>query len=224
MEVNANASIIPSQQTVDSAAGLAENFDDFLTLLTAQLQHQDPLEPMDANEFTSQLVQFSSVEQAIAQNARLDSLISLQQTNQVANAASFIGKSIEATTSTVELKDGTASVKYSLQSSAAGVIVTVSNEQGQIIRSQEGVSSVGPHEFVWDGLDNQGLEQPEGIYTINVTAVDDNGASFPLNTTVSGLVDGVSAENGQIVLSMGGVTVPLESVLSVKTPDASDPS
>ena len=79
-----------------AGAKLAENFDTFLQLLTTQLQHQDPLSPMESNEFVAQLVQFSEVEQAIASNKSLEKLIDLQNTNQATAAIGYIGQTVEA--------------------------------------------------------------------------------------------------------------------------------
>jgi len=223
MDVSSPGLTNPAKSTVASSASVAKNFDDFLTLLTTQLQHQDPLEPLDANEFTSQLVQFSNVEQAIAQNVRLDSLIALQQANQVIGAASFIGKSVEAVGNVVALKDGRAQMNYVLPEPAASLSISVVNQQGQVVRTIDGESTVGAHEFVWDGLDDQGQAQPEGIYSFRVTATDAEGTAFPVATTITGIVTGVSSENGEITLGLGGIGVPLADVLSIKQSDAPPP-
>lgn len=220
MDVSSASLLAPSQQTVNSGAKLAENFDDFLTLLTTQLKHQNPLEPMDANEFTTQLVQFSSVEQAIAQNARLDSLIGLQKTAQVTDAVSFIGKTVEAAGDKMALADGEGSFNYTLSKSAANVGVVIRNDLGQIVRTTTGANQIGPHEFVWDGLNNQGVEMPDGTYTVEVSAIDDSGASYPVTTNIVGLVDGVTSQDGSIVLSVGGVSIPLSAVLAVRSSDS----
>src|SRR3974390_2835673 len=96
------------------AQGLAGNFNEFLKLLTTQLQNQDPLSPMDTNQFTQQLVQFSSVEQQINMNTQLSTLISLQQTAQTAQAASFIGATVTVNGATAQLVNGRATWNYSV--------------------------------------------------------------------------------------------------------------
>lgn len=220
MDVTSLGLIKPAKSTVDASAGLAKNFDDFLRLLTTQLEHQDPLEPLDANEFTNQLVQFSNVEQAIAQNVRLDNLIALQQANQVVGAVSFIGKSVEAVGNVAPLKDGQAQINYVLSQPAAALSISVVDQQGRIVRTIDGESTVGAHEFVWDGLSDQGLAQPEGIYSFRVTAIDDEGAAFPVATSITGVVTGVSSEDGGITLGLSGIGVPLSDVLSVRQLEA----
>ncbi len=216
MDINSLGALTPSQETTNSSSKLADNFDDFLLLLTTQLQNQDPLEPLDPNEFTSQLVEFSSVEQLIAQNARLDSLISLQQSNQVADAVSFVGKSVEAIGNVAPLVNGQSQVNYNLTSSASAVNIVVRDGAGKIVRLLQGNSTVGSHEVAWDGLDQQGAALPDGPYTFEVTAIDQEGESTLLNTTVVGVVDGVANDEGSLAISIGGVSYPLEDVVSVR--------
>lgn len=223
MEVNP-LGFLPSAETTKAATSLADNFDDFLLLLTTQLQHQDPLEPLDPNEFTSQLVQFSSVEQAIAQNAKLDNLVALQKSNQVADAVGFIGKTVEVIGGKVELTDGaTNTLNYVLSDTADTINITVSDASGNIVRSLLGDTTVGSHQFVWDGNDGNGQAQANGIYTIKVSANTADEEPITLNTSVIGKVDGVSNDDGTLVVTIGGIGYPLGDVLSVRetpTPSA----
>ncbi|MDJ0948511.1 MAG: flagellar hook capping FlgD N-terminal domain-containing protein [Alphaproteobacteria bacterium] len=216
MELNSLGFLTPSQQTQESSASLADNFDDFLLLLTTQLQNQDPLEPLDPNEFTSQLVEFSSVEQLIAQTARLDSLITLQQSNQVADAVSFVGKTVEVIGDTVAMVDGQAQINYELTSAASGVNVVIRDAAGQVVRTLQGDNGVGSHQVVWDGLNDQGAPQPDGPYTFEINAIDEDGEATLLNTSIEGVVDGVSNAEGTLVITIGGVSYPLADVLSVR--------
>lgn len=204
-----------AQQTLNAAGKLTENFDTFLRLLTTQLQNQDPLKPLDANEFTTQLVQFSSVEQAIAQTTRLDSLLNLQEQNQVLGTAGLIGKTVEANGDTAPLSGGQATITYTLPTAAKSVKIEVQNSLGKTVRTLDGPVSAGDHAVVWDGLDDQGVAQPDGQYTFKVTATDDGGQTYPATTTITGVVSAASAENGQVTLTVDGVKVPLSDVLSV---------
>lgn len=222
MDINSLGALSPSQETTNSSSKLADNFDDFLLLLTTQLQNQDPLEPLDANEFTSQLVQFSSVEQLIAQNARLDSLIGLQQSNQVSDAVGFIGKSVETIGNVAPMVDGQSQVNYNLTSSASAVNVVIRDGAGKVVRVLQGNSTVGSHEVSWDGLDQNGAKLPDGTYGFEVTALDEEGEATLLNTTVVGVVDGVANDEGSLAISIGGVSYPLADIVSVRerTPSA----
>src|SRR5262245_29800369 len=97
-----------------SMGKLTENFDQFLALLTTQLKNQDPLSPMDSSEFTNQLVQFAGVEQQIATNKNLESLVTLQKSSQVMGALELMGKKVEVSGTTVPLQDKSATFVYTL--------------------------------------------------------------------------------------------------------------
>src|ERR1700745_1994530 len=92
---------------------LSGNFQTFLTLLTTQLKNQDPLSPMDSNQFTQQLVQFSQVEQQINSNKNLEDLIALTKSQSATNAVSYLGKTLTLTDGTAALQNGTANWTYS---------------------------------------------------------------------------------------------------------------
>jgi flagellar basal-body rod modification protein FlgD len=207
-----------SQNTLKSAAGLAQNFDDFLKLLTTQLQNQDPLQPMDSTQFTTQLVQFASVEQQIGQNARLDEIVKLQGANQAVSAVSFLDDIVEAFGSTGLLKDGSADYTYSLASPAQKTTITIKNEAGDVVRTLDGETTAGKHGLTWDGKNDQGLQLPDGKYSITVTATGDNKAQIDTTTGIVGKVIGVTVEDGQLVLDLGGVKVKVTDVLSVTKP------
>ena len=209
--------ILASNQTENQAASsrFSENFDDFLKLLTTQMENQNPLEPLDGTEFTTQLVQFSSVEQQIAQNQRLDQLLALQQSNVVTNAVGFIGKTIEAAGNQVDLKNGQATIGYGLAKDAEAVTITIRNSSGEVVRSIQGAAKEGQHSFTWDGKNTQGIDEPPGSYSFAVTALDAEGATHTIDTTIRGIVDSVTAEDGVMVLKVGEASVALKEVLSV---------
>ncbi len=199
---------------------LAENFDSFLTLLTTQLQNQDPLEPLNSNEFTAQLVGFSGVEQAIATNKNLEDLIALQLSTQAAGIVSYLGKEIEAEGTTALLADGSATWNYSLPDGVATSSILVTDESGRAVYATQGETGAGDKSFVWDGRDNQGVPLPDGRYVLTVTARDEAGNVLPVTTTINGVVDGVEAADDVQYLTIGDLRVPLSSVLKVRTPPA----
>lgn len=207
-----------SQNTLKSASSLAQNFENFLTLLTTQLQNQDPLSPLDSTQFTTQLVQFASVEQQIGQNARLDEIVKIQGGSQAVSAVSFLDNIVEAFGATGVLKDGAASYTYTLPAGAQNVAITIKNESGQIIRTLEGDTEAGKHTLNWDGKDDQGVVQADGKYTIAVSAKGENETPIAVSTAVVGKVTGVTVADGQLVLDLGGVTVKVTDILSVAKP------
>ena len=205
-----------SQKTIESAVGLANNFNDFLTLLTTQLQNQDPLKPLDATQFTTQLVQFASVEQAISQNARLDEILKIQGGNQAVGAVAFLDSIVEAFGDTTMLSGGTAEFAYRLPSDAKTVNVTIKNADGDVVRTLTGDLTAGTHKIVWDGNNDQGVAQPDGKYTISVTASGANDESLNVVTSIFGTVSGITVKDGALVLDLGGHTVKIGDVVSVK--------
>lgn len=205
-------------RSVLGQSSLANDFDTFLTLLTTQLQNQDPLNPMDSTQFTEQLVQFASVEQQINQNTLLEDLLSLQKVDRASSAVSFLGKLVEADGDQTALVGESAQWTYTLPQNAETVELTVTNSAGQVVLQVEGETAAGRHDFVWDGRDSSGQLQPEGLYNLAVSAETVEGESFAADTTVFGLAQGMETIDDEIVLSVNGIGIPLSRVLSVKEP------
>lgn len=212
-----------------SKAKLQDELNRFLNLLITQLKNQDPLDPLDTNEFTAQLVQFASVEQQIQQNDNLEKLLNLQETSQVAAMVDFIGTTVEVTGDTVPLENGRAEFTYALDTNATDVTVTVKNSSGLTVFVGQGETGTGKHGFVWDGKSAGGVEQPDGAYTIVVGALDRAGNLLDVEQTVFGRVTGAGADDGAVSLFLGDVTVSMDDVLAVKetpantAPDAASP-
>ncbi len=198
-----------------SRTTLANDFDNFLTLLTTQLTQQDPLDPLDSNEFVAQLVSFTGVEQAINSNANLETLIGLMRSGQSVAAVGYLGTTIEAEGDTAPLRGGEASYAYSLPRDVAATGIVIVNDRGEAVYSGTGETAAGEHTFVWNGRNANGVPQPDGEYTIRVTARDGQDADVPATTTVSGRVTGVETQGGEFTLIVGGVAVPLNHVISV---------
>lgn len=196
---------------------LADTFDNFLQLLTKQLEKQDPLSPMDATQFTSQLVQFSTVEQAINTNSKLDRLIEVISSSAQTSALQYIDSTVELDTRVGYLGDrGEASFAYSLPSAAAGVRIKVLDADGNTVRETVGNRAAGANGFAWDGNGSDGAREPAGIYRIEVTALDAAGEPLAVEAATSGLVGGVATVDGRLMLTVGGTTVPVEAVTSVR--------
>lgn len=215
-----------SASTVASQEQFAGNMNTFLTMLTTQLSHQDPLSPMDSSAFTNQLVLFSQVEQQIDQNQKLDQIISLTQANQTSQALSYVGYQVEAQSSTFPLQDGTSEFSYQLPSAAKSTEITISDSSGTVVDTMAGEVTAGAHSMTWDGKDSNGNQLADGNYTVAVNALDSSGNQLSTATTAFGKVTGVTSLNGETTLIIGGVNgvgglgVPLSSVLSVTPPSA----
>ena len=194
---------------------LSGNLDNFLTILTTQLQFQDPLSPLDTHEFTNQLVLFSSVEQQVQQNKKLESLVTLQQNSVALGSVDYIGKVIETNGNTTQLEDSTAKTTYFLPKNALTARLNISNASGDVILTRDIPTTAGIYTFVWDGLNGQGIQQPDGPYTFSITAKDTSDDLISQDQTVFGTVTGVQFENGNSILQMGDIPVSLTDINGV---------
>jgi flagellar basal-body rod modification protein FlgD len=198
---------------------LSETFDNFLLLLTKQLQHQDPLAPMDTNEFTSQLVQYTEVEQSISTNKKLEDLLALQGTNQAMAAMSFLGTTIEAESNKIDLSNGSSTFEYEMSTPTTGTTISIIDSGGKLVRVLDGDKAAGSHSYNWDGKDANGVALKEGVYSIQVTGKDHDGASVEFSTRAVGKVSGVEIRDGQVLLNLGTLQVPMEYVHAVRPTD-----
>lgn len=205
-----------TSSSITDSASLAETFDTFLTLLTTQLQHQDPLDPMDTNEFTSQLVEFTGVEQAMSTNKKLDQLIALQNDTQLNDAVGYIDKTVSADGIILMLQGGESTITYDLGGNAAQANILVIDEQGNTVRTISGDTGVGHHEVTWDGLDDDGDPLEDGLYGFLVTAIDGDNQPVPLVQGTSGRVTGVKLVDGAVTLEIGELEIALNDVLAIK--------
>lgn len=209
------------ENTANSTSQLAEDFAQFLSLLTTQLQNQDPLSPMDSTEFTNQLVAFTGVEQQINTNQKLDSLVSLALGNSFTAALNYVGLDVSFLSSELPF-DGVnpTTITYALDEQAVEAKINIRNEFGETIFTTEAAKSTGAHEFVWDGTMDGGGIAPEGTYTVSIDAldIDDNGISS--STVVTGRVRGVETQNGLLFVLVGDRAVATSNILNASEPPA----
>ena len=206
--------------TASQTAGvsLAKNFDTFLTLLTTQLKNQDPTSPMDSKEFTTQLVQFSQVEQSINQNKNLEKLINLQSATNAYSAVSFIGTSVAIDSDKVMLQDKNARFDYTIDKAATKATLTIRDKNNQVVMITDADGSVGTHPAKWDGTDVFGNQLPNGQYSVSVSYEDIAGKQYTADITSYGVVDSADIEDGAVYLNVGTIRVPLDKVQHITKP------
>lgn len=195
---------------------LAGNFDTFLTLLTTQLQNQDPMNPMDSSEFTQQLVQFSQVEQQIASNDNLEKLIAQGQTQTAAYAVSYLGKAVGITDGTSGLSNDKASWGYTVEAPSAHTQLTITDANGKVVYTAPGEKTMGAHLFTWDGKASNGTELPDGTYKLTVTAKTADGETINTQVMSKGVVSEVDMSGSEPLLIIGPMQVPLSKVTTVQ--------
>jgi flagellar basal-body rod modification protein FlgD len=203
--------------SLSSTAGttLAGNFQTFLSLLTTQLQNQNPLDPLDTNQFTQQLVQFAGVEQQLKTNDQLTTLVSLQQTAQSTQALTFVGKTAVVDGSTAALTNSSATWDISVPSNA-NVNVTIANSTGQTVFSGSYSVNAGQNQpFAWNGQGNDGTQWPDGKYTMTATAADTAGNTVAVSTQIQGVVSSVDLTQSPPLLSINGQTYTVNQIKSI---------
>jgi len=192
-----------STASATNHAEIASNFTQFLQLLTTQLKNQDPLSPMDTNQFTQQLVEFSQVEQQLKTNDSLTALVNLQQTAQSTQALQLVGATVVVDGSTTQLTSTGAT--WSLNATKpATASITIADSTGQNAFTGTFPVNSGAQSFTWDGRGNDGRLWPTGSYKLTATAVDASGQPTAISTQVQAPVDSVDLTQTPPVLSING--------------------
>jgi len=211
----AGSTVSSTASTSSSSAGtLAGNFQTFLTLLTTQLQNQNPLDPLDTNQFTQQLVQFAQVEQQLKSNDQLASLVSLQKTTQATQALSFVGATAAVDGSTANFNGTSATWNLNAAKDTAATI-TITDSIGQTAYTGSYTLDQGNASFVWDGKGTDGRQWPAGNYKMMVTAKDSDGKDVAVSTEIQGVVDSVDLTANPPLLSIGGQTYTMDQIKRV---------
>jgi flagellar basal-body rod modification protein FlgD len=194
---------------------LAGNFQTFLTLLTTQLQNQNPLDPLDTNQFTQQLVQFAGVEQQLKTNDQLTTLVSLQKTAQSTQALGFVGKTAVVDGSTATMTKGAASWLLGVKTNS-NVNISITNSTGQTVFSGNYPVTAGDNQaFNWDGKGNDGTQWPDGNYKLTATAADSAGNSVAVSTEILGAVSSVDLTQSPPLLSINGQNYTVDQIKGI---------
>lgn len=208
--VSSNTSLSGSGKTI------AGNFDTFLQILTTQLKNQNPLDPLDTNQFTAQLVQFSGVEQQLKTNSYLEALINVNASSSGTQAMNLIGKQVTADTVASELRDGKATWILDSSEKASMAKIQIKDASGNVVYAAERSLDAGENTFVWDGKGTDGTTLPDGVYSIAVSATNVAGGTVSVTSQMSGKVDGIDLSGDQPYLLIGKARFSLGSVKSVR--------
>ncbi len=203
-----------TNSTNAAQSALSGNYTMFLNLLTTQLQNQDPTNPMDASQFTQQLVEYSQVEQQINTNATLSTIANSLSVSNATSMLSYVGQTVTADGSQTTLSNGNAQWSFSLDRNASATI-NVLNSAGNVVYTQTGSYPSGTSTFQWNGTGTGGVTEPAGTYKISVTGQDSAGNAATVSTDVTGQVTGVDFSSGQPYLNVNGSKVSVWSVTSV---------
>jgi flagellar basal-body rod modification protein FlgD len=204
----AAANALASQQ-------IAGNFQSFLTLLTTQLQNQNPLDPLDTNQFTQQLVEFAGVQQQLNTNDSLATLVSLQQATQSTQALGFVGKTAVINGSTAALSDSSATWQLSVPSNS-NVDITIASSTGQTVFTGSYSVAAGDHQpFTWNGQGNDGTQWPDGSYTLTATGKDSANNTVAITSAIEGVVNSVDLTQSPPLLSINGQTYTVSQIQSI---------
>ncbi len=219
LESTSAAGAIPSR---GSAANQEISKQEFLLLFIRQLQAQDPLAPMSAEQLTGQLAQLSSLEQLTLMNEKLDGLGDASRLQTSATLLGLIGREVAYDGGEIAVDAGTASrVTYRLGEDAAQVVATVEAKDGTVVRRVLlGAQDAGEHTFAFDGRDDAGGPVPDGTYRVRITvAADAGGPEVPVSLVTRGTVDGVDLAATPPVLLVGGARLTLDKITEVRATD-----
>lgn len=215
MEIVATNSQSTTSNASQSNDQLFEDYEAFLQLLTTQLQHQDPLDPMDTAEYTDQLTQYAILEQNVATNDNLEQLIGLTTTSTNTAALQYIGQTAEIDSNYAMLSDGSATWSYSPSETTAEVSLIVRDQDGRLVYEESGETGIGEQTFFWDGQTNRGDTAANGIYSLEVIASDRNGEAVATEVTSFGEVTGVDTTDGDVVYVVGELRVSEAALLGI---------
>lgn len=206
------------EQTAEQEA--AENAEqqriNFLNILLTQLENQNPLDPMDTDQYTAQLTRFSQLEQQIETNEKLAVVQSSLAEETALSSFSYIGQGVEVNSNIGAAENGEAKWSYFVSDNAESVLLTVVNETGDIVHSEEGNALRGAYDFT---LDTAQYNVSDGqSLTFFATALDSEGGIISTDTSSHLTVDGVLTQDGATFLTAGDIAFRLDGVLKVTGP------
>lgn len=198
----------------NALAQLTGNYQTFLNMLMTQLQNQDPSSPMDTNQFTTELVQFSSVEQQINTNSSLTQLIQLTQSGEMLQGSAIVGHSVAAANTDMSVQSGTGTIQFTA-AAAEPVQISVYNSAGALMNSSSVNAAKGANTWSWNATAANGQTQSDGDYRVVVNTTSSTGVTTAIPFNTVGLATGVLTNGTTLDLQMGGVTTAFSNVQQV---------
>lgn len=202
--------------STSASAKLSGDFTMFLKLLTAQMQNQDPLDPMDTAQYTQQLVQYSQVEQSIEQNQTLKSILASLGTQNLTQASALIGKAVESS-ETVSGLSGTmpAQWSWSADRSVKTLTAKITDSAGRTVDTRTVEAGDLSGTLQWDGTTSAGRKLADGNYSITLEGTDASGNTVPVTAHAFGMVSDVELANGAVTVTVNGVKLPASSLVRI---------
>jgi len=213
-QASSAASAASTASGASAAAKLGGNEQTFLKLLMTQIQNQDPTSPMDTNQFTTELVQFSSVEQQISTNTSLNSLIQLTQSGQLLQSSSLVGHKVLLNAASMPVQGGSGALQFTA-AAAAPVTITVFDNKGAALSQQTVNAQSGVNSWSWNGMNANGQVQPDGAYKVTATTTDSTGTLQPVPFAVIGTATGLVKSGTSLNLQVGSLNTDVSTVQSV---------
>jgi flagellar basal-body rod modification protein FlgD len=200
---------------------IAGNFQSFLQLLTTQLQNQNPLDPLDTNQFTQQLVEFAGVQEQLNTNDSLSTLVTLQQTAAATQALDYVGKTAIVNGNTAVMSNSQATWELNVPVNA-NVNITITNSSGQTVYSGVAPANAGQQPFTWNGQGTDGTQWPDGQYSLTASYANGSGSTVGIPTQIAGIISGVNLSQSPPLLIINGQSYTVSQVQTISnTPSSS---
>ena len=194
--------------------------DAFMKLFLAQMNHQDPLNPMDTTQFSAQLAQFSTLEQLFNVNENLESIKGLETSGNKYQVLDLIGKEVQADSDTLVLNNGNEAKGTFYLDEPAECIVHILNDQGVSIKDiYLGVVNAGNQNFTWDGFDSKGNLHTSGEYSYTVSALSNSGNLVSVDKYIQGTVTGVNMDDTDPVIYINDTPLSMSQIVNVRMND-----
>ena len=214
---NTDASTMSNTANQQAKSQIGADFNMFLKLLTAQMQNQDPLDPMDTSEYTQQLVQYSQVEQSIQQTDKLQQIIGKLASQDMAQASSFIGREARFDSPVAGLGEAPATWTYYADGQPASIVATVKDAKGKVV-SEKTIDADAQGRYQWDGTLADGTRAADGAYTLSITALDASGNKVPVTINSVATVKDVVTDGTNVMLGVNGIRMSVNGLVAISNP------